>query len=591
MNQSQSSNFDPCRYEIASILLKALGDDSKAFKESDVVSFLERPRESKLGDWALPCFRFAKLLKKNPKDIATTLSKAIAKSKSKWIEKAQPVGPFLNIFVNKTLLAETLLPVLINGKYFKTFENHPDNSKTNVMIEYCSPNTHKEFHVGHVRNVSIGASVVKLFGYLGYPVVTANYPGDEGTHVGKCLWYYKKKNLTPPSKNKDAWFGEVYTKASQAHAQADGSEKETIDKEISEVVRQLEAEDGSYYDLWKSTRQQSLDGHNEIYEWLDAKFDRVFFESEFSEESQRIVDEYLKKGVFIESDGAIGLDLNKYKLGFLILRKSDGNTVYAAKDLALARKKFDEFNIDRSVYIVASEQNLHFKQVFKTLELMGFEKAKKCYHLNYGMVTLPEGKMSSRAGTVVTVSELRKNVEAELDIILKKYEGDWPKDEIEDTKNKLCVGAIKYGMLNTDAVKDVVFNIKEWVSFEGNSGPYLMYCYARTQSILRKAGEAGHKASMKKLEVLKESEEHEVLRYLYDFNDVVSQSGEGYKPSVLTHYLFDMCKSFNRFYIKLPVLKAENDDLRNARLSLAAGFAATLHKGLELLGIAPPERM
>jgi arginyl-tRNA synthetase len=317
----------------------------------------------------------------------------------------------------------------------------------------------------------------------------------------------------------------------------------------------------------------------------------LFYESQVSEESQQIVDEFLAKGVFTLDDGAVGVDLKPYKLGFSILRKRDGNTLYATKDLALARRKFEQYKIDRSIYVVADEQNHHFRQVFKVLELMGFEQAKRCFHLSYGMVVLPEGKMSSRDGNSVTFNALRQMMLDEMDLILKKYEGDWTPAEIADTAHKLVDGAIKYGMLSVDPRSVIVFVLEDWLSFEGNSGPYLMYGFTRTQSILRKARDQGAMPEPRHVESLTHPTEHELVRFIYDFNEVVAQACESCKPSVLAGHLYHMCRAFNRFYAEVSVLKAETEALRGARLALTAAFSATLRQGLTLLGINPPTRM
>ncbi len=346
------------------------------------------------------------------------------------------------------------------------------------------------------------------------------------------------------------------------------------------------------YQLWKETRDWSMDVFNDIYKWIGARFDHFFFESDVSEESQAIVEEYLKKGVFVEDQGAIGVDLKDYKLGFALFRKRDGNTLYATKDLALARRKFDQFKIDKSIYVVGSEQNLHFRQVFKTLELMGFPQAKDCFHLSYGLVVLPEGKMSSRRGNIIAFADLKETMSAELGKILEKYRGEWSDAEIADTSHRLCVGAIRYGMLSSDPTKEIVFNLTDWLSFEGNTGPYLMYSYARSRSILRKAEEVGAKANYAQLDTLgAEPEEHDLLWALYNFNENAAQACETIKPSTLTHYLFDLCKTFNRFHKNVSVMKAETTALRDARLALVASFTSVLKEGLQLLGMNPPERM
>ncbi|RPJ75143.1 MAG: arginine--tRNA ligase, partial [Alphaproteobacteria bacterium] len=324
---------------------------------------------------------------------------------------------------------------------------------------------------------------------------------------------------------------------------------------------------------------------------LDVHFDHFFYESEVSDASQEVVEEYIKKGLFVEDNGAIGFDMSDKKLGFFMARKSDGTTLYATKDLALAAVKFNQFQIDRSIYVVGSEQNFHFKQVFYALEKMGFPQASKCYHLSYGMVVRPDGKMSSRAGNSFTFLQLINLVIEEINVYLEKYKEEWDKPRMEETAHKLAVGAIKYGMLQADPNKEIVFDPKEWVSFEGNSGPYLMYSYARTQSILNKAAEQGISLSLAHLDLLTHESERELMRHLYDFNQTVLYACENYRPSTIANHLFFTCKAYNRFYSEVSVMKAENENLRGARLALLNAFGNTLKGGLHLLGITPPEKM
>ena len=264
-----------------------------------------------------------------------------------------------------------------------------------------------------------------------------NYIGDEGAHIAKCLWYIHKFNHKAPAENRGEWLGEMYSKASMALEDAPKDQLPALNAEISAVLRAIESKQGPIFEEWKETREWSLADFDEIYRWIDARFDHFFYESDVSEESQEIVDEYLKSGVFANSDGAVGLDLKEEKLGFVIVRKTDGNTTYATKDLALARVKFRQYQIKKSIYVVASEQNLHFKQVFRTLEKMGFSEAKDCFHLSYGMVVLPDGKMSSRKGNIIKFRELRERMEQEMDKNLEKYRGEWSEAEIADIRRKL----------------------------------------------------------------------------------------------------------------------------------------------------------
>ena len=597
MNSSQERNHSDVKTDIAAMICAALNEQASdmgltsPFAPADILALMEKPPERKLGDWAIPCFRFAAKLRQKPQDITARCMIYLNDHASQWIDHASPVGGFLNVFVKQTALAEHVIPRISSGEFFTVFKELPERKNQRVMIEYSQPNTHKIFHVGHMRNVALGDSLWRLFDYCGYPVVPVNYIGDEGAHIAKCLWYIQKNKLTPPASDRGDWLGEMYTKSSLALEDAPAEVKREYEAEISQVLRAIESKSGPTYEFWRQSKQWSMDVFNAIYEWIGARFDYVFTESEVSAQSQEIVDECLARGILVESEGAIGLDLKAEKLGFVLLRKKDGNTLYATKDLALAKLKFEKFSIERAIYVVASEQQLHFRQVFKTLERMGFPQAKKCYHLSYGLVVLPEGKMASRAGNIVPFSHLKDELQNELGQQLKKYEGEWSAEEIHATNHKLAVGAIRYGMLCSDPAKDIVFDIKNWLSFDGDTGPYLMYSYARTQSILRKAAERGLMPQTEHLALLVEEEEGEILSYLYSFNDLVEQACTAYKPSTLCHYLFDMCKAYNRFHIRIQVLRASSPELIGARLALLAAFCAVLRQGLGLMGITPPDRM
>lgn len=597
MNQLANFSYDPAKCSLAESLFKALSQlESNLPPELTVVDFfrtLEQPPEKALGDYALPCFRFAKAIKKNPNEVATELKRLLEEQKNPWVDNVVLKGAFLNIFTNQKEVAKALVPTLVTGAGFNILKSNPDHNKTKVMIEYSQPNTHKEFHVGHGRNVCLGDSICRLFTYNGYKVIGVNYIGDEGTHIAKCLWgvkNYTGSEKLVDQKNKAEWLGQRYVEANTKLKDADDATKLQFNKEVSEILKGIESKSGEHYETWKITRQYCLDDFDRVYKWLDVKFDHFFYESELSEAAQAVVDEYIKKGLFAEDKGAIGFDMQDKKLGFFMARKSDGTTPYITKDLALAEVKFNDFHIDRNIYVVGSEQNFHFKQLFYALERMGFPQASKCYHLSYGMVVRPDGKMSSRAGNSFTFLQLIDLVIEEINVYLEKYT-EWTAEQKTDTAHKLAVGAIKYGMLQADPNKEIVFDPKEWVSFEGNSGPYLMYSYARTQSIMRKAEEMGVKASLDHLNLLTHESERDLMRHLYDFNQVTINACENYRPSTLANHLFFTCKAYNRFYTEVSVMKAETEDLRAARLSLLKAFADTLKTGLYLLGITPPEKM
>ena len=599
MNQLDSYSYDPAKCSLATSLYSALLKASGGTLPPDIdllVCFkaLEQPPEKSLGDYALPCFRFAKALKKIPNTMAEELKKNLDECQNPWIESVILKGAFLNIFTNQKQVAKTLIPLLVNGEGFKILKSNSVNNKTKVMIEFSQPNTHKEFHVGHGRNVCLGDSLCRIFNYNGFKVLPVNYIGDEGTHIAKCLWaveHFKGEVLTDETANKAEWLGQRYVEANTKLKEASDDLKIQYNAEISAILKAIENKAGKHYESWKITRQYCLDDFNKIYKWLDVHFDHFFYESEVSEASQEIVDEYIAKSLFVEDKGAFGFDMSDRKLGFFMARKSDGSTPYITKDLALAKVKFNSFDIDRSVYVVGSEQIFHFKQLFYALEQMGFEQAKQCYHLSYGLVVRPEGKMSSRAGNSITFLQLINIVVEEVNLYLDKYKDEWDAVRLEETAHKLAVGAIKYGMLQADPNKEIVFDPKEWVSFEGNSGPYLMYSYARTQSILTKAREQGLSLSLTHADLLTHEAERDLMRHLYDFNQTVLYACENYKPSTIANHLFFTCKAYNRFYNEVSVMKAETEELRSARLALLNAFGNTLKEGLYLLGITPPEKM
>lgn len=587
---------DPAKRELANIIeesiLKHLSDerDCEKIKELDIYLLIEKPPEAKLGDFALPCFRFAKLLKKKPFDIAKLLREQLQSANSPWLKKIEIAGAFLNLFLDQTYLAKFIMPIVLNESYFRS-ERPKAITDTRVMVEFSQPNTHKEFHIGHCRNVCLGESISLISAYNGFQVIPVNYIGDEGTHVAKCLWRVTHFTGEAPKEKNSEWYGKRYAEAHELLSNGDEQQTKQGQQEVSEILAAIESKQGHYYELWKQSRQDCMQDFQKIYDWLGVKFDHFFYESDVSERSQEIVDEYIKKGLFTESEGAYGVSLEDYDLGYFMARKSDGTSLYITKDLALAKTKFEDFTIDRSVYVVGSEQNFHFRQLFKALELMGFEQAKDCYHLSYAHVTLPHGKISSRKGNAVTFSSLVDLTLEKIHEHLEKYTDQWTSEQIKETAHKLAVAAIKYGMLSADPQKEIVFDVEAWTSFDGNSGPYLMYSFARTCSILRECDQRGYKISLENLNLLESQYEFELLRYVYDFNGVIMAAGDHYKPSLIANFLFYMCKGFNRFYANLSVLKAESSDLVEARMALISVFSATLKQGLRLLGMEPVERM
>ncbi|MFH1770057.1 MAG: arginine--tRNA ligase [archaeon] len=540
---------------------------------------LEIPPDLKYGDFAFPCFVLSKDMKKNPHVISEYLAKKVKLTKN--ISRIEVAGPYLNFFINRGVISKQVIGEVLKKK---DAYGRGSKKKEKVMIEYSQPNTHKAFHVGHLRNVAVGDSLVRIMRANGYNVVAANYMGDVGAHIAKCLWYYKNffKGKVP-AKNRGEWLGELYSKAVKKL-----EEKESYKNEVSEMLQKLEAKkENSEIKLWKKTRKWSLDEFNDIYNWLGVKFDKFFYESDVEKPGKKLIEEYSKKGLFKKSEGALIIDLKKYGLDVFLVLKSDGTSLYSTKDLALAAKKFREYKIDRSLYVVGSEQKMYFKQVFKTLELMGFRNAKNCHHVSYELVMLPEGKMSSREGNIILFSELQSKLMNSLEQEVKKRHIDWSKKKVDDTAKMIGLGALKFGMLNQDSNRVIVFNLNEWLSFEGETGPYVQYAHARINSILKKGFT---KLGIVDYSFLKSKEETDLINKLAAYPSIVESVSRNYRPSMVARYVLELAQSFNEFYHKHQVLKADKD-VRSARLALILAVKQVLKNGLELLGIEAPNEM
>lgn len=578
---------DQIRLELAdwiSAALKAKGLESEL--EPIYQGFASTP-DAKMGHLAFALFPWAKTLKTNPAMLSKEICELLNnETKPSFIREARPIGPYLNFFYEPDGLAQAAIPCVLEGEYFK---RKISEKMPKTMIEFSQPNTHKEMHVGHMRNLCLGDSLIRLHRYCSFDIVASTFPGDVGTHVAKCLWFYKNHNSqSVPESRKGAWLGQLYTLAHNKLEDEKGTPQEEINrKELTEILAQLEKKNGEFYDLWLETRQWSIALMNEVYAWAGVKFDAWFWESEVDSDSLKLALEWHKKGLFVEDEGAIGADLKDYGLGFCLLVKSDGNGLYATKDVELARRKFQDSGIERSIYVVDLRQSHHFKQVFKILELMGFPHAKDCYHLAYDFVELPDGAMSSRKGNVVALQSLIDNMVQKIKTdYLERYRNEWSDEEIEQTANEVAKGAIKYGMTRIDPLKKIVFDMSEWMKLDGESGPYLQYTYARIQSLANK------QSGLQKADysTLNSPQEMELLRLIPQFNNIVAQSCEQYKPSLLTSYLYDMARAFNSFYSECPISSAPQGQ-KEARLNLSLASAEIIKHGLALLGIGVPKRM
>jgi arginyl-tRNA synthetase len=583
----QALNHDTIKLNLAEIIQQATSSLNSTLTVDSIYDQLGMPPDANFGHYAFPCFTLSKELKAAPNKLAEQVCSAIAPNDI--AEKTQAAGPYVNFKLSAKFLGESVAEDVLSGQIFKR-KVISDPLKT--MIEYSQPNTHKELHVGHMRNLCLGDSLIKLHQYCGFDIISSTFPGDVGTHVAKCLWFLKYHNTDPiPTKNKGAWLGTLYTKGHLKLESEVGTPQEEISKrQMSEILTELENQQGESYEMWKETRGWSIELMKKVYSWANVEFDRWYWESEVDVPSVEYVNKNLNNGLFVKSEGAVGVDLSTYNLSFCMLLKSDGHGLYATKDVELARRKFEDFKIEKSVYIVDKRQAHHFAQVFKVLELMGFENAKNCFHLEYDYVELPDGAMSSRKGNIVPIMDLIEQMhETVKQNYLQRYVGEWEQSEIENTADIISKGAIKYGMTKIAPNRKIVFNMKEWLKIDGDSGTYLQYTYARINSLTNKL--ADEVSAKHDWSTLNEEIEKNILVKLSDFNGQVVQACLDYKPNMICNYLYELCKLYNNFYNLLSIKKTENETLKSSRLALTKCVAITLKKGLELLGIPVPERM
>jgi arginyl-tRNA synthetase len=544
---------------------------------------LEIPPNSELGDYAFPCFVLAKQLKKNPVQIAKEIALKI--KPDKILKEVKAVGPYLNFFVNKEKLSEDIL-----GRIFSEKDKFGIQKKTGkkILVEYPGPNTNKPLHLGHVRNICLGYSLSRILEFNGNEVVHVNINNDRGVHICKSMLAYKKwgKNDTPEkSKMKSDFFvGKYYV----LYAQHEKDHPE-LEEEVQKMLELWEKGDKETIALWKKMNKWAFDGFKETYRRFGLKFEKEYYESETYKNGKDIVLDGLKKGLFFKKDdGSIAVDLNNKGLNEKVLLRANGTTVYVTQDLYLAKLKYEDFKYDKSIYVVATEQNHHFKVLFEILKLLKFPFAEKCYHFAYGMVNLTSGKMKSREGTVVDADNLIDEVAELASEETEKRNKEISAKELKERADKIAMGAIRFYILRYDPMKDILFDPKESISFEGETGPYLQYTYARINSILDK-NEDKIKSDAD-VSLLNQKEEIELVKLLGNFNDVVRKAGEDYRINAVARYLLDLAQSFNNFYHVHPVLKAD-EDVKKARLFLIKCVQQVIKNGLYLLGIDTLERM
>ncbi len=595
---------------IENILQEAVIEAVKELYNADInasqITLQKTKREFK-GHFTLVTFPLLKISKKNPEQTAQEIGE--------YLSKKSPVVSEFNVikgFLNLTIAPEVWIKLLqyINDNPEFGFTPVADDAPL-FMVEYSSPNTNKPLHLGHIRNNLLGHSLSEILKANGKRVIKTNIVNDRGIHICKSMLAWQKwgNSETPESSGKkgDHLIGDYYVlfdqkyKAELADLQAKGLSKEEAEEqsvlmsEVREMLRQWEAGDKETVELWKMMNNWVYAGFDETYEKLGITFDKIYYESDTYLAGRDEVLRGLEDGIFYQKDdNSVWADLTAEGLDEKILLRSDGTSVYMTQDIGTAKLRFDDYPIDTMIYVVGNEQNYHFQVLSILLDKLGFEFGKGLVHFSYGMVELPEGKMKSREGTVVDADDLMKEMidtARETSQELGKLDDVSP-EETENITQMVGLGALKYFILKVDPKKNMTFNPKESIDFNGNTGPFIQYTHARIKSILRRAKEQEIAVPETLSTDITISEKEEgLVQLLAEFENIVKQAGNEYNVSLIGNYVYDLAKEFNQFYHEYPMLREENEALRAFRLSLSKNIALTIKKGMKLFGIDVPERM
>ena len=567
---------------------------------------LQKTKKEFVGDWTLVCFPLLKISRKNPAATAEEIGAYLKENDSK-ISDYNVINGFLNLSINANSWVD-LLENINKDEKFGTKEV-TENSPL-VMIEYSSPNTNKPLHLGHIRNNLLGFSLSEIMKANGYKVVKTNIVNDRGIHICKSMLAWQKfgNGATPESigKKGDHLVGDYYVafdkayKAEIKELMAGGMDEEEakkeapLMKEAQEMLRKWEAGDEEVRALWKTMNDWVYAGFDETYKRLGVDFDKIYYESDTYLVGKEKVLSGLEKGLFFKKeDGSVWADMTDQGLDQKLLLRADGTSVYMTQDIGTATLRFSDFPIDKMIYVVGNEQNYHFQVLSILLDRLGMEWGKDLVHFSYGMVELPEGKMKSREGTVVDADDLVDEMvgtATEISKELGKLDG-LSEEEISSICEMIGLGGLKYFILKVDPRKNMTFNPKESIDFNGNTGSFIQYTHARICSVLRKAAEQGIALAELNKDIELKEKEVSLIQALAAFPSVVAQAGKEYSPSLIANYTYDLVKEYNQFYHDFSILKEENADLKNMRLVLSANVAKVIKTAMSLLGIKVPEKM
>jgi len=568
------------------------------FDKSKILQVLEIPPNSKLGDYSMPCFILSKELKKSPTNIALELKDKLTKlnleEDHKHFELINNIGPYLNFFVNKEIYTKNVLHKISENKY--EYGSKPKTGNV-VLIESPGPNTNKPLHLGHLRNMLLGQSIYNLLKFVGKEPHIVNVVNDRGVHICKSMLAYEKLggHETPETTHikPDHFVGDYYVKYQNLE-----KENPSIEHEVQALLLKWENNDPEVRALWAKMNNWAYQGWRETYNKLGFKIEKDYFESETYSHGREIILKGFDDGLFEKDEnGAIIYNLEDKGLGKKVLLRSNGTSVYITQDIYMAKRRHDEYHFDEMVYIVGNEQEYHFKVLFEIFKMLGWTFGDKCYHFSYGMIELPEGKMKSREGNVVDTDELLQRVKDMcIDELKKRYE-NLSEHELNERAGIISLSAIRFFFLKFDPLRNFVYNPKESLSFDGETGPYIEYSHARINSIFRKLKDKEEIADIEKYlhgahnGLLTEKNEFEIVKTLDKFPAVVEDSAKNFKPSNIAHYLLELAQQFNEFYHSNPILSVDDKELMKARLYLIYNIQIVLKIGLNLLHIQEIDEM
>ena len=554
-----------------------------SIEANEIENYIEVPPDSKMGDYAFPCFRLAKELRKAPPAIAQELKEKI-KLDEGILEKIDVVGGYLNFFINKSSFAKAVMEEV--GAKGENYGKIDIGQGRNVVIDYSSPNIAKPFHIGHLRSTVIGGALYKIYKFLGYNSVGINFLGDWGVQFGKVM-----AGLSLWKDEYDFEQEEEINIILKIYVRFSNEEKENPELTVlaKQWLKKLEDGDEETRKIWEHLREISLENYQRTYNLLNVTFDSYHGEAYYNDKMEPIVEELREKNLLVESEGALVINLDEYDMPPCIIITSAGTTIYATRDLAALKDRIENYDFDKAIYVVGSEQQLHFKQIFKVLELMGYEKyAKRCEHVPFGLVVGRDGqKIGSRKGNSVSLEDiLKESIEKVQKIMEEKNPNLEGKEEIA---RKVGVGAIIFNDLANTRIKDEIFDWDLLLNFNGETGPYIQYIYVRTKSVLEKAGYMPNYADIN-TDLLLDEEAIAVIKNLERFTETVINAAQKNEPSIIARFLLDLAKSYSNFYNEHKII-VEEKDLQDARLFLTYATSIVLRKGAELLGMEMPEKM